>query len=206
MLNDMPGRSAASLDQSVLPELEKALRDRHDHKLIVVHLLGAHPHYRLRHPPDRAPFSGVKDSVYQQMKANGRSFWTRELRNDYDSAVHYHDSVADRTLELTRLLGGRAGWIFLSDHGQEVGSISDHAGHSASSADGYRIPLLVWGTPARGMSDELLSLPIRADWLAHSVTRWLGIQWTNYRAERDFLHPAYRWTPPPHPFRADYLS
>ena len=206
MLNKVPGRSAASLDHAVLPELERALRSGPGRKLIVVHLLGAHPHYRLRHPPDRAPFRHARDAVYRQLESSGRSTWTRQLRNDYDSAIHYHDSVVDRTLELTRTHGGRAGWIFLSDHGQEVGSVSDHAGHSASSPDGYRIPLLVWGAAAQGVPDELHRLPIRADWLGHSLTRLLGIAWTGYRPERDFLHPGYRWTPPPHPVRVDYLS
>ena len=206
MLNNVPGRSAASLDHEVLPELERALRSGPGRKLIVIHLLGAHPHYRLRHPPGHAPFRDVRDAVYRQLEASGRSAWTRELRNDYDSAIHYHDSVIDRTLELTRTLGGRAGWVFLSDHGQEVGSVSDHAGHSASSADGYRIPLLLWGAAARAVPDELQQLPIRADWLGHSLTRLLGITWTGYRPERDFLHPAYRWSPPRHPVRIDYLS
>ncbi len=206
MLNNVPGRSAASLDDAVLPELERALRSGAARKLIVVHLLGAHPHYRLRHPPDRAPFRDVKDEVYRQLAASGRSAWTRELRNDYDSALHYHDSVVDRTLELTRALGGRAGWVFLSDHGQEVGSTSDHAGHSASSPDGYRIPLLAWGAAAERVPDELRRLPIRADWLGHSLTRLLGIDWAGYRPERDFLHPDYRWTPPRHPVQVDYLS
>ena len=206
MLNKVPGRSAASLDDAVLPELERALRSGPGRKLIVVHLLGAHPHYRLRHPPDRAPFRDARDEVYRQLEASGRSAWTRELRNDYDSAIHYHDSVVDRTLELTRTLGGRAGWMFLSDHGQEVGSVSDHAGHSASSPDGYRIPLLAWGAVATGVPDELRRLPIRADWLGYSLTRLLGIDWRGYRPERDFLHPGYRWTPPRHPVQVDYLS
>ena len=206
MVNRVPGRSSTSLDHSVLPVLDSALRDSHRRKLIVVHLLGAHPHYRLRHPPQHAPFSGARDIVYRDLKSRGRSTRTRELRNDYDSAIHFHDHVVDQTLELTRRLGGNAGWMFLSDHGQEVGSVSDHAGHSASSPDGYRIPLLIWGQPARSLPDELRHLPIRADWLGHSVTRLLGIGWRGYRPERDFLDPRYRWSPPPIPLHIDYLS
>ncbi len=206
MLNRVPGRSAASLDRAVLPALEAALKNGQQRKLIVVHLLGAHPHYRLRHPPDHAPFSGMKDEVYQQLKQSGRSLWTRELRNDYDSALHFHDSVVDQTLELTRRLGGKAIWIFLSDHGQEVGSVSDHTGHSASSPDGYRIPLLAWGAAMRDVPDTVSRTPIRSDWLGHTVSRLLGLQWKGYRPERDILDPRYRWQPPPHPVRIDYFS
>lgn len=208
MLNKVPGRSAASLDRAVLPVLEEALRsgDGKTRKLIVVHLLGTHPHYRLRHPPENAPFKGVQDHVVKQLEQNGRSARTRELRNDYDSALHFHDHVVDQTLTLTRRYCKNAGWLFVSDHGQEVGSVSDHAGHSASSADGYRIPLLIWGAPMRDVPDPLLNRPIRSDWLAYSVTRLLGLQWAGYRPERDFLAPDYRWQPPRHPVRIDYLS
>ncbi len=206
MLNHVPGRSAASLDGTVLPALEAALQDGRQRKLIVVHLLGAHPHYRLRHPPDQAPFSGVRDTVYRELKQNGRSLWTRELRNDYDSALHFHDSVVDQTLELTRRFGGNARWLFLSDHGQEVGQVSDHTGHSALSPDGYRIPLVVWGSSLRELPDALARTPVRSDWLGHTVTRLLGLSWAGYRPERDVLDPHYRWQPPPHPLRIDYLS
>ncbi len=208
MLNRVPGRSAASLDRTVLPALEAALQHGSptSRKLIVVHLLGAHPHYRLRHPPGHAPFRNTRDEVVKQLQKNGRSLRTCELRNDYDSALHFHDHVVDQTLELTRRHGKNAGWIFLSDHGQEVGSVSDHAGHSASSADGYRIPLLVWGDGMRAVPDRLRHRPIRSDWLAHSVTRLLGMDWPGYRPERDFLAPDYRWQAPPHPVDIDYFS
>ncbi len=206
MLNHIPGRSTTSLDHAVLPELEMALNDTHRRKLIVVHLLGAHPHYRLRHPPEHAPFRNVQDAVDHDLKSRGRSARTRELRNDYDSAIHFHDRIADHTLELTRRLGGNAGWIFLSDHGQEVGGVRNHTGHSTTSPDGYRIPLLAWGPVAHRIPDELQHVLIRSDWLGHSITRLLGITWKSYRPERDFLDSRYRWSPPPHPIRVDYLS
>lgn len=206
MINNTPGRSATSLDDAVLPELEKALRDESRRKLIIVHLMGAHPYYRLRHPPDHAPFRKANDIVQQEMKLGGRSAWTRTLRNDYDSAIHFHDNVLDNTIKLTHRLGGNAGWIFFSDHGQEVGNGRDYAGHSATSPDGYRIPLLMWGTTVRGMPSEVQGTPIRADWLGHSVMRILGIDWRKHRPERDFLDPRYRWQPPPHPISIDYLS
>lgn len=206
MLNRVPGRSTASLDSAVLSPLEAALNNGPQRKLIVVHLLGAHPYYRLRFPPKQAPFNGVEDGVYRQLKQDGRSLWTRELRNDYDSALHFHDRVIDQTLELTRRLGGNASWVFLSDHGQEVGSVSDHAGHSALSADGYRIPLLTWSAAMRDVPDSVAQAPTRADWLGHTVTRLLGMEWKGYRPERDVLDPRYRWQPPPHPVKVDYLS
>jgi heptose-I-phosphate ethanolaminephosphotransferase len=190
----------------VLPEFEMALLDGARRKLIFVHLLGAHPHYRLRYPPGHAPFRGTDDVVHKQLKLSGRSAWIRTLRDDYDTAIHFHDHVLDRTIDLTKRLGGNAGWIFLSDHGQEVGNGRDHAGHSTASADGYRIPLLMWGAITSKLPAGSNSVPIRSDWLGHTIVRLLGIEWKKYRPERDFLDPQYQWLPPLHPISIDYLS
>jgi len=55
----------------------------------------------------------------------------------YDAALLYHDFVVSETLQLTRR-AGRPGdyraWMYLSDHGQEVGHVSDRAGHSPTTA------------------------------------------------------------------------
>lgn len=46
--NRQPGRTSSSLDGELLDNLQRALADATPQKLIVVHLLGAHPH---RRPP-----------------------------------------------------------------------------------------------------------------------------------------------------------
>ncbi len=85
-------------------EVGLALRDPAPRKLVVVHLMGAHPHYRVRHPDGANPFAGIDDAFER----------------------------------------GRGAWMYLSDHGQEVGHELDRAGHSATTAAGYRIPALLW--------------------------------------------------------------
>jgi heptose-I-phosphate ethanolaminephosphotransferase len=195
-INRNPGRSSQSLDGNTLPLLAQALKDTAPRKLIVLHLLGAHPDYQRRHPPGRAPFHKVKDEVYQGMKGQGRSVKARGLRNAYDSAIHYHDSVVATSLDLTRQMGGKSTWVYFSDHGQEVGSVSNHAGHSATSADGYRVPLLVWGAGAQRITRHALQQPVRTDWLGHSVMTLLGIAWKGHVAERNVLDPRYQWTTP----------
>ncbi len=206
MLNKTPGRSSVSLDHDTLPTLEQALKDPAPRKLIVVHLLGAHPHYELRYPPGQATFDGAKDDVYQSMKNQGRSFWARELRNEYDSALRYHDSVVSATLDLTRQASDNAVWVYFSDHGQEVGSQSDHAGHSAATADGYRIPLLLWGSPVTSITPKVKNEPVRTDWLAYTVMRLLGLEWQGHTPERDVLDPRYQWIAPDLPALVDFKS
>ncbi len=48
LINRTPGRSTQSLDEELLDEFDAALAAPDERKLIVVQLLGAHPHYRLR--------------------------------------------------------------------------------------------------------------------------------------------------------------
>lgn len=196
MLGRQPGRGSRSLDHHSLPVLEQALASPAARKLIVVHLIGAHPDYRLRHVAGQARFQGVRDEVYQGLKAQGRSKWVRERRNDYDSALHYHDAVVAETLALTRRLGGRAVWMYLSDHGQDVGTSGNRAGHSVNTAEGYRIPLLMWGQHLAQLPDEVSARPVRSDWLGHSVMSLLGLAWPGQAPQRDVLDPRYRWQAP----------
>lgn len=196
MLNKIPGRSGSSLDESTLPVLEAALKDPAPRKLIVLHLLGSHPHYQLRHPQERLPFHNVKDEIYQGLKEQGRSARVRSLRNDYDTAIHYHDTVVAATLDLTRTHGKKAAWVYFSDHGQEVGHAGEHVGHSALTAEGYRVPVLMWGDAIKALSSRTFSQPVRTDWLGYSVTRLLGIAWLGYSPRQDVLDPAYQWNPP----------
>lgn len=196
MLNKVPGRSGLSLDASTLPWLTTALKDEAPRKLIVVHLLGAHPHYELRRPPSWAPFSHAHDQVERDLRKQGRSARVRDLRNDYDSAVHYHDSVLTATLDLTRQYGKRAAWAYFSDHGQEVGHSSEHVGHSALTAEGYRVPLLLWGDAVQALPNPVFTQPVRTDWLGYSVLRLLGIEWDGHVPQQDVLDPQYRWIPP----------
>ena len=206
MLNKTPGRSGLSLDEGTLPLLHAALQHKAARKLIVVHLLGTHPHYALRHPDQRTPFNNVKDGVYQGLKDQGRPSRVRALRNDYDSAIHYHDAVVAATLDMTRTLGKHATWVYFSDHGQEVGHVSNHVGHSASTADGYRVPLLIWGEGMENLPSRSFTQPVRTDWLGHSVMRLLGIDWLGHVPEKDVLDNRYRWQAPNLPMVTNFAS
>ncbi|MGX4642338.1 phosphoethanolamine transferase [Massilia sp. SYSU DXS3249] len=206
LLNNTPGRGSRALDEQMLPATRAALDDPAPRKLIVVHMLGLHPHYRMRHPEGLAPFDGARDGVDAQLRAEGRPAWLRALRNDYDSAVRYHDGTVAATLDLSRAAPGRQAWVFLSDHGQEVGHTADRAGHSATTPDGYRIPLMLWSSFDRPAPPHALVAPVRGDWFGFSLARLLGIEWDGARPRQDVLDPRYRWQAPVLPARIDFDS
>lgn len=197
MINRRPGRGGNTLDGELLDEVGRALADPSPRKLLVVHLMGAHPHYALRCPPGSNPFNGVDDPVDRQMQAAGRSAWTREARNDYDAALRYHDSVLSDLLGSLREAAprdGRAAWMYLSDHGQEVGHEIDRAGHSATTAAGYRIPALIWRSEP--VDAAAATRPFRADWAAWTMADLLGLQWAGRDDSRNVLGAEYRWQAP----------
>jgi heptose-I-phosphate ethanolaminephosphotransferase len=200
MVNRTPGRASASLDGEVLDCVQEALDDPASRKLIVVHLLGAHPHYRLRYPEGANPFDDEIDAVETGMVKAGRSARVRDFRQAYDAALLYHDSVVSELFQLTRGSGASGeyrAWMYLSDHGQEVGHSGDRAGHSPSTASGYRIPAVIWRN-RQGMSTrpEMAEQPFRADWTSWTLADLLNVQWAGNDPRRNVLHADYQWRAP----------
>lgn len=200
VLSRTPGRSTRSPDQLVLEPLRAAMDDPAPHKLIVVHLMGAHPHYSLRYPAGQNPFETVDDAVERALIEAGRPFWLRQYRREYDAAVRHHDAILSQVLDLTRtggVPGGRRAWMYISDHAQEVGHEINHAGHSEATAAGFRIPTFIWqSAPLPLMPADLDERPFRNDWTAWTLLPLLDIRWSGYDASRDVLSTDYRWQPP----------
>lgn len=199
-VNRVPGRAGALLDGELLDCVQEALEDPAQRKLIVVHLLGAHPHYSLRYPEGQNPFDDEVDAIESSLAKEGRSAWVRRFRQQYDAALLYHDFVVSESLQLMRTVGRTAehrAWVYLSDHGQEVGHSSDRVGHSPGTASGYRIPAVVWRNEAFAAgSDGLGSRPFRADWLGWTVADLLGMRWKGEQPGRNVLDDVYRWEAP----------
>ncbi len=206
MVNRTPGRSGTSLDSELLDCVEEALQDPTERKLIVVHLMGTHPHYSLRYPEGANPFTQGADAVETRLVNDGRSAWVRKFRQEYDAAVLYHDTIVTKLFQLTQGAGKTAdphvaqpyrSWMYLSDHGQEVGHSSNHAGHSPGTPSGYRIPAILWQSQPGAMTQRNLEhQPFRADWMAYTLADLLHLQWSGDERSRSVLDETYRWQDP----------
>ena len=117
--------------------LREALADPAPKHLVIVHLIGAHPHYRLRAPEDYPEVWTPDNPIEQRLEEKGRSFLTIETREDYDRTMRYHDHILAETLKLTAARSGPVTWFYLSDHGQEIGDLADRTGHAANLPSGY---------------------------------------------------------------------
>lgn len=172
IVNSGGSRGDRKLDEGVLPAWDEALRDDAPRKLIVVHLLGAHPHYEMRSPPEYKRFSGVDDPVIEQMRKDARSPWVRLQRNSYDNAMLYQDAVIARLLRSFKADDdSRSGaFLYTSDHAQEVGHTRDFAGHTLSEP-GLTVPLFVWLSkrPDARTDAQLEARPFQTDQLDWTV-------------------------------------
>jgi len=189
------GRGENNFDGNLLPDFEAALASDAPRKLIIVHLLGAHPTYDMRYPEDFARFDSTDDAVTAALEAQGRSLWVRRLRNEYDNAVAYNDYVVASLIRKTMsaTASSDASLLFSSDHAQEVGHTRNHTGQSAADASGYEIPMLVWtrervGSPAR---DALESRPYQTDQIEHTLLGMLDIDSAYYDASHDVLSDTF---------------
>src|SRR5262249_11558439 len=85
LVNRGSSRGDGSYDEVVLPALEDSLRDPNPRKLVILHLLNAHPAYYFRYPKSFARFNDAEDAVTRELKAKGRAFWAIKMRNYYDN-------------------------------------------------------------------------------------------------------------------------
>ncbi len=145
--NRRSGRSSSSLDENLLSDYQQALADPEPKKLIILHLIGAHPNYQERYPAAFNRFtSASNDAVETDLKNRDIDPWIRSLRNDYDNAVLYEDSLLGKFLDELQAdhVPDFRSFMVVSDHGNEVGHEIDYAGHSPNTKAGYQVPVIMW--------------------------------------------------------------
>ena len=191
-LNQKSGRSTQSLDEKVLPAYQQALQDAHAKKLIVVHLMGAHPNYHQRYPEQFARFEG-QDRIEQLMDQQGYSEWVQVQRNHYDNAVLYQDWMFKQLFD--RLIGtpkdAYRSFVFVSDHGNEVGHERNYIGHSPHTQAGYQVPLIVWHDHIKqtGVSAKM----VKTAELDVYMMRMMGIQSRSSDDLKTWLDEGYQF-------------
>ncbi|MGK5081251.1 phosphoethanolamine transferase [Janthinobacterium sp. HLX7-2] len=196
-INYGTGRGENNFDANLFQPFAHALADAAPKKLIVVHLLGAHPSYDMRYPHRFSYFDNKQDAVSAQMASQGRSAWIRTQRDEYDNAIRYGDYVLGSLIGMAdKAKSGRAAsLLFVSDHGQEVGYSRNHAGHSASDKSGYEIPMLIWNNQQAPQSTAaraaLESRPYQTDKLDATVLGLLKIETRYYAAHDDILSSTF---------------
>ncbi|MCH7336145.1 phosphoethanolamine transferase [Acinetobacter sp. NIPH 2699] len=195
--NTRSGRSSTSLDENLIPAYQQALADPEPKKLIILHMIGTHPNYKERYPALFNQFSSdSNDAVEMRLKKNDIDPWIRSMRNHYDNAILYQDTLLAQILD--KLMAEKnldfRSFTVVSDHGNEVGHEIDYAGHSPNTKAGYQVPVMMWydHIPSTGVD---LTKTINTAELDNNLMQIMGLKDKSAPPQSYWLDQDYHFSP-----------
>ncbi|MDF1525413.1 MAG: sulfatase-like hydrolase/transferase [bacterium] len=193
-------RGEGSHDEVIFPEFSKALDDPAPRKFIILHLLQAHPAFYFRYPESFSRFNDEDDVVARTMRSDGRSLRARKMRNYYDNAMLYSDHILKATIDLCAARPGQPiSWLFVPDHGEDVGHYSNFVGHNNRVPAMFEIPFLFWKSDrfplALPEKDNLLTRAYQTDLIDHTLLGLMEIEGDYYDPSHNVLSPDFEPTP-----------
>lgn len=136
-------QSNISLDEKILPMLDKVLKlnQSKKDKLIVIHTMGSHFSYDLRHSKNFEKFTPVFSMTGTFSKEMKNS-----LTNSYDNTILYTDYILSQIIFKLDSLGVQSSMIYVSDHGENLYDDGKSVLHGTEDLTIYEahIPFFVW--------------------------------------------------------------
>lgn len=192
--NGLGQRSDTSIDENLLPEIDKALKDPAKLKFIVVHSIGSHQHYGLRYPEKFAKFDNVDDAVTKAMAEKWGKL--RDARNTYDNSILYTDFFLSSVIgQLDKAANPNADMLYVSDHAQEVGHFTSLWGHNFKLESGFTVPMFLWTKSNQALlanRDTLEKRPYQTDELDWTILSLLGVKTNADQPQFDLLGPDFK--------------
>lgn len=184
-------------DEALFPHFDDAINDPAPLKLIFVHLQGSHFNYDMRYPHAYKQFDNINDTIRAGMRADGRADRTIQNRAEYDNSILYNDFVVSTLLQSFRAAVTPhklpADFLYVSDHGQEVGHFSNVTRHSAIYPSGWEIPMIYWSNrPLAVPKSALQNRPYQTDILDSTLLHILQINTHYYHPEEDIFSPGFK--------------
>ena len=181
-------------DDSLLPELKKAISDPYPHKIIFLHLIGSHTNYVLRFPPERAKFN-----YSDEMKAMNRPWLNKKMAQilaDYDNSILFTDSILSQIINLTSTMPLRGLMFYFSDHGEKV---YDEDGTTGRGEKYVEVPYLIYANKNYiSANPQIISLlrksvnkPFSTANFEHQLMQLTGTRYKMYDSTRNVSDPAY---------------
>ena len=131
-----------SLDEKILPVLDKILAKEENKQFIIVHLLGSHFDYfkRYRDNPEFVLSDNYKFPDYLSREQ-------KKTIDEYDNSIRYTDYVLYSIIKQIQNLDCLSAVIYLSDHAEEVYDTEKTGiGHGSPLLSKYvvDIPFIIW--------------------------------------------------------------
>ncbi len=186
--------NSKTLDADLLSDLDAVLNQSQSNKIfILLHLIGTHHNYEDRYPPSFNVFNGMVNS-------NFRSDAIAEKINHYDNAVLYNDFVLNAVIDRLKTLNANSFMLFLSDHGEELYTDLNIAGHNEDTPTKsmYEIPFILWQSEKYKeyrTIDTDVNKPYMIDDLFHGLADLMGIQCNQVDYQRSIFSDRFKERP-----------
>ena len=186
--------NSKTLDADLLNDLDAVLNQSQSNKIfILLHLIGTHHNYEDRYPPSFNVFNGMVNS-------NFRSDAIAEKINHYDNAVLYNDFVLNAVIDRLKTLNANSFMLFLSDHGEELYTDLNIAGHNEDTPTKsmYEIPFILWQSEKYKeyrTIDTDVNKPYMSDDLFHGLADLMGIQCNQVDYQRSIFSDRFKERP-----------
>ena len=186
--------NSKTLDADLLSDFDAVLNQSQSNKIfILLHLIGTHHNYEDRYPPSFNVFNGMVNS-------NFRSDAIAEKINHYDNAVLYNDFVLNAVIDRLKTLNANSFMLFLSDHGEELYTDLNIAGHNEDTPTKsmYEIPFILWQSEKYKKYrtiDTDVNKPYMSDDLFHGLADLMGIQCNQVDYQRSIFSDRFKERP-----------
>lgn len=186
--------NSKTLDADLLSDFDAVLNQSQSNKIfILLHLIGTHHNYEDRYPPSFNVFNGMVNS-------NFRSDAIAEKINHYDNAVLYNDFVLNSVIDRLKTLNANSFMLFLSDHGEELYTDLNIAGHNEDTPTKsmYEIPFILWQSEKYKeyrTIDTDVNKPYMSDDLFHGLADLMGIQCNQVDYQRSIFSDRFKERP-----------
>lgn len=194
-LNNARSQNSYSFDEKVLEPFSRALEDKAEKKLIIVHLIGTHMSYKYRYPDS---FNFFKSGLDLPKELSEEKI---EKINAYDNAVRYNDTIVYELVNKLKSVNQHSVLTYFSDHGEDVYDSKGHdfqgRNEAAPTLPMYAIPFIIW-TSNNWFKKSLFNERSifnrqydNADFI-YTFSDMLGIEYKGYDAGESILSKSFR--------------
>ena len=182
-------------DSSIIPQLEDALKDTTEQKVIFLHLIGNHFDYNERYEKSFAQFDS-KEGICSPF-AEELTQKEVETLNAYDNGTLYNDYIIRTSIEMVRKQGGMSAMLYFSDHGEEVFDCVKSSGRSFGGGITPTMcepPLILWANEEYKKNNNLHldeSVPTCTDDIIHGIMDLCGVKYHLYDSTKSIFHSSY---------------
>jgi len=171
-------------------------RENKNNRIIFVHLMGSHWHYCSRFTEIFSKYNGPLEKADFGNLAENKDL--AEWVNCYDNSVLYNDHVVASILKLLQEREGVSGFIYFSDHGEEVINLKGHD-PAMFTYEMTHIPLVAWfsDTYKKKYKTKINSLKSNReklfpnDLIYDTLIGLMGIETNRYEKKYDLSNKLY---------------